>query len=144
MAYDATEHHLYGVIVWEGQHHQCQGVPSLLLQAIKRGYIETELPEQIYTGKRGPYSHRNANDKQSHPIDNNIDTLWLFMFYCGGCPHRNMQEQWPKLIEAHLHLLNTLPVPNDLQTDLDYQATCEAIGIQTPSFLQRKKITSQM
>ena len=131
MGYGATEHHLYGLIIWEGQLHHCQGIPSLLLQAITRGYIEgTELSNTIFTGKRGRTVAATLSTTNIINIEQNRHTLIVHVFdWWGVVPISECRKQWPKLIEAHLHLLKTLPVPNDLQADLDYQATCEAIGI---------------
>lgn len=144
--YSSNDLHLYGLIVWEGQANQCQGVPLLLVYAIQKGFIEgTELPDNTFTNK-GQTVPASLITKNYTNHDTGIQTLILHVFnWWGIVPISECKNQWQSLLDAHLGLLRTMSVPSELLTDLSYQNLCKAAHVEPAnSFKVIAKLLSEI
>ena len=144
--YPDKDHHLYGLIVWEGKINQCTGIARVLLYAIQKGYIEgTELPDQAFTNK-GQTVTPSLITKNYINNATAIQTLVIHVFdWWGIVPMAERKKQWPLLLHAHIDLLSTIEVPDLLLADFEYQNVCQSAGFEaTKSFKQIAQYLTQI
>ena len=136
--YTDKDHHLYGLIVWEGRIEQCTGIAKVILYATQKGYIEgTELSDAVFTNKGQSVAPSLITTNYTNSTAK-IHTLIIHVFdWWGIVPIEECKNQWPLLFKSHLDLISKIAVPGILLADLEYQNICKLAGFEAPDSFKK-------